>query len=176
MAKGKYETHVLPNLEKITKWAAEGATNKDIAKKLKIAYSSFRGYLASAEKGEAKYQALLEAFAEGTAVADDEIETALHDRAKGIVYFEEVYERKKNEQTGEHELVLVRRTKRYIPPDPTSAMFWLTNRRPKKWKYKQEAINDDDSETGVIELGTPAPEPVPSQEVMDQLERKFADE
>ena len=29
MAKSKYETHVLPNLERIEKWAKEGATAKD---------------------------------------------------------------------------------------------------------------------------------------------------
>ena len=34
MAKSKYETHVLPNLERIEKWAKEGATAKDIAAKL----------------------------------------------------------------------------------------------------------------------------------------------
>ena len=42
MAKSKFETHVLPNLERIEQWAREGATAKDIAKKLRIAYSLVR--------------------------------------------------------------------------------------------------------------------------------------
>lgn len=37
MTKSKYETHVLPNLERIETWARDGATAKDIAAKLKIA-------------------------------------------------------------------------------------------------------------------------------------------
>jgi hypothetical protein len=32
-------------------------------------------------------------------------------------------------------------------------MFWLTNRRPLVWKYKQtERPDEDDSETGVVLL------------------------
>ena len=45
MAKSKYETHVLPNLDKIIKWAKAGATAKEIAANLHIAYSTFRKYL-----------------------------------------------------------------------------------------------------------------------------------
>lgn len=52
MAKSKYETHVLPNLERIEKWAKEGATAKDIAAKLKIAYSTLRKYIDLGQDGD----------------------------------------------------------------------------------------------------------------------------
>lgn len=162
MAKSKYESHVLPNLDRITAWAKSGATAKDIAKKLKIAYSTFRKYVDEGEQGDERYAALSAAFAQACEIPDDEIETALFNRARGISYDEEVYELVKDEYTGE---LVERRTKRirkFIPPDPTSAMFWLTNRRPEKWRYKPEPTGDDEiGGTGVVELpavmATPKP-------------------
>ena len=52
MAKSKYETHVLPNLDKIIKWAKDGATAKEIAANLHIAYSTFRKYLDEGQEGD----------------------------------------------------------------------------------------------------------------------------
>ena len=58
MAKSKYETHVLPNLDKIIKWAKDGATAKEIAANLHIAYSTFRKYLDEGQEGDERYAAL----------------------------------------------------------------------------------------------------------------------
>lgn len=71
MAKSKYETHVLPNLERIETWARDGATAKDIAAKLKIAYSTLRKYIDLGQEGDERYTALSEAFAQACAVADE---------------------------------------------------------------------------------------------------------
>ena len=57
MAKSKYETHVLPNLDKITAWAEAGATIKEIAGKLKIAYSTLRKYVDLGQDGDERYMA-----------------------------------------------------------------------------------------------------------------------
>ena len=154
MAKSKYETHVLPNLEKVEAWARAGATAKDISAKLHIAYSTFRNYVDLGQQGDERYQALSEAFARGCEVSDDAIETALFNRAKGIQYEEETYERKVNKETGETEVVLTKKVTKFIPPDPTSAMFWLTNRRPERWKYKPQEDKEDDpgQEGGVVLL------------------------
>ena len=154
MAKSKYETHVLPNLEKVEAWARAGATAKDISAQLNIAYSTFRNYVDLGQQGDERYQALSEAFARGCEVSDDAIETALFNRAKGIQYEEETYERKVNKDTGETEVVLTKKVTKFIPPDPTSAMFWLTNRRPERWKYKPQEDKEDDpgQEGGVVLL------------------------
>ena len=56
MAKSKYETHVLPNLDKIIKWAKDGATAKEIAANLHIAYSTFRKYLDEGQEGDERYE------------------------------------------------------------------------------------------------------------------------
>lgn len=173
MAKGKYETHVLPNLENITMWAQEGATIKTIAKLLRIDYSTFRRYLSEGEKGSAKYQALYTSFAEAAAIADDDVECALHKRATGYDYSEDTMEWKKDPETGEMKLILTKRVTRHVPPDPTSAMFWLTNRRPKKWNYKPVDQEKNEGKTGVIQLAAAVTEPVPTPEVMERLEGQF---
>lgn len=163
MAKNKYETHVLPNLEKITSWAKAGGTSKDIASKLKIAYSTFRKYLDEGEKGDERYTALSEAFAQACEIPDDNVETALYKRACGYQYTEETKE-EKLDKSGKV-VVLRKSVVRDVPPDPTSAMFWLTNRRRDKWKYKPEAQGDEDAgETGVIMLAPAGEEPRPREE------------
>lgn len=164
MAKSKYETHVLPNLDRIEKWAKEGATAKDIAKKLKIAYSTLRKYIDLGQDGDGRYTALSDAFARGCAVSDDAIETALFKRACGY-QFEEVTTEEKLDRDGKVH-VLTKKVMRDVPPDPTSAMFWLTNRRPDRWKYKPEAADDNEEEgSGVVLLSpvmdNPGP-PVPA--------------
>lgn len=152
MAKSKYETHVLPYLEKITGWAKEGATAKAIAEKLKVAYSTFRNYLDLGEQGDERYMALSAAFAQACVEPDDNVETALYQRACGITYEEVKVEEVVNRKTGARETLTTRTTK-FIPPDPTSAMFWLTNRRPARWSYKPEGRGDDDGDgSGIIFL------------------------
>jgi hypothetical protein len=150
--KSKYESHVAPYIDKISGWAAKGATAKDIAKKLDVAYSAFRKYVDLGRKGDKRYEALAAAFTVACEVPDDAIETALYDRAKGISWEEKTYERKKNPDTGEMELVLTKTVTKYIPPDPTSAMFWLTNRRPDRWKYKPSEDQGEDTGGGVVQI------------------------
>lgn len=61
---------MLPNLDKITDWAKAGATAKEIAGKLCIAYSTFSKYLDEGEKRDERYTVLSEAFAQVRAIAD----------------------------------------------------------------------------------------------------------
>lgn len=165
MAKSKYESHVLPNMDRIIEWAKSGATAKDIAKKLKIAYSTFRKYVDEGEKGDERYAALSAAFAKACEIPDDEIETALFNRARGISYDEETYELVRDDHTGEMVEKRTKRVRKFIPPDPTSAMFWLTNRRPDKWKYRPEpAAEDETGGTGVVMLPPVMAKPEPPGE------------
>lgn len=164
MAKSKYETHVLPNLKKISKWAAAGATAKEIAGKLHIAYSTLRRYLDQGSEGDEQYAALWEAFTSACAVADDQVEAALYKRACGYQYEETTVEEKLDRDGMVHTLTKV--VKRDVPADPTSAMFWLTNRRRDRWKYRPDEAPGDDggTETGVVELPAVAPLDPPQEE------------
>ena len=151
MAASKYETHVLPYLDRIEKWVMEGATAKEVAKKLNIAYSAFKKYMAKGRDGEEGYEALVACFARAQEDPDDNVEAALYKRACGFEYDEVTVEEK---LTRDGIVVEVKKVvRKTVPPDPTSAMFWLTNRRPLVWKYKQtEQAADDGTETGVAIL------------------------
>ncbi|MGL5549519.1 MAG: PBSX family phage terminase large subunit [Culicoidibacterales bacterium] len=72
--KSKYETHVEPNMELITCWARDGYTDEQIAKKLGIAYSTFRVYIK-------QYVALSAALKESKEVADYKVAQTLYESA-----------------------------------------------------------------------------------------------
>ena len=164
MAKSKYETHVLPYLDKAETWARAGATAKEIAEKLHIAYSTFRKYLDEGENGDERYTALSVAFVRACEEPDDNVEAALYKRACGFEYVETKREQRLDRAGNVVELVTT--TNKVVPPDPTSAMFWLTNRRPGRWKYKPvEDDGDEEGSSGVVLLspvmdnpGPPAPD------------------
>lgn len=159
MAKSKYETHVLPNLERIEKWAKEGATAKDIAAKLKIAYSTLRKYIDLGKDGDGRYAALSAAFAQACEVPDEQVENALFKSCLGynaqIVKHYKLKTVEYDPETGkrirEVETLVEARDEVHVPANTAAQMFWLANRRPDRWKYKpQETDYDKDSERGVI--------------------------
>jgi len=166
VSRSKYETHVLPFLDKISEWAKQGATGKEIAQKLGIAYSSFKLYLSKAENGDEAYSALSACYRQACVVADDEVEAALFKRACGFEYEEVKTEERFNPKTGQIIKVTTTTTK-MVPPEPTSAMFWLANRRRDRWQYRPDDSSsggDAPGETsGVIELAAVMPQPEEAQ-------------
>lgn len=75
---------------------------------------------------------ICEALKKGKAPIDFEVENALLKRALGYDYTETVTEVTVSEKDGEttHQ----RTYKKHMPPDPTSLIFWLRNRRPGLWR------------------------------------------
>ena len=145
----KYQTHVQPYLDKIADWVSKGAAQDEIAKNLHITKSTLALYLKKGRDGEKPYSELSERFARAAEIPDDNVEAALYKRACGYTWVEEI-EEEKLDRNGN--IVLLKRTRKVdVPPDPTSAMFWLTNRRKEKWKYKPaDEPENRDSETGVV--------------------------
>lgn len=78
-----------------------------------------------------KHPEFSEAIKEGKAKADSEVANKLFNRATGydIEEVEEVMYKGKKE-------TLTKR--RHVPPDVTSMIFWLKNRKPGSWRDKQE--------------------------------------
>lgn len=162
MAKGKYESHVAPYIDKIAAWAEKGATAKDIAKKLNIAYSTFRKYIELGEKGEEGFVALKEAFAQACEVPDDEIENSLYKLCTGynaeiqktFKVKEVLYDPETGKKISEREKLIKGVDEVHVPANVSAQMFWLTNRRGDRWSYKPEKAQggDDGGETGVIVL------------------------
>lgn len=133
--KGKYYTHVEPKLFLIECWARDGLTDEQIAKKVGVAYSTFRDY-------KNKYSALSAALKKGKEVVDFEVENALLKRALGYEYSEVTQE---PVEVGEG-ITMLQTTKivtKQVAPDTTALIFWLKNRKPDKWRDKPKVETDE---------------------------------
>lgn len=142
--KSKYQTHVEPKLFEIECWARDGLIDEQIARNLGVAYSTFREYVK-------KFPALSAALKKGKEVVDYEVENALLKRALGYRYDEVTKElaEKLNEETGKYEMVLIetKRVTKEVQPDVTAQIFWLKNRRPDKWRDKQDIEHSGHTQT-----------------------------
>ena len=175
MSRSKYETNVLPFLDKISEWAKQGATGKEIAKKLGIAYSSFKLYLAKAESGDEAYSALSACYRQACVVADDEVEAALFKLACGYtVSLQKTFKVRRVEydpETGrriaEYEELVTGQDEAHVAANAQAQMFWLANRRRDRWQYKPETGDKDGDApgdtSGVIELAAVIPPPEEAQ-------------
>ena len=76
IAKSKYESHVLPKLDLVEKWARDGLGTKQIAKNLGIAESTFWDY-------STRYPEFSSRLAKGREVVDTEVENAFLKRITG---------------------------------------------------------------------------------------------
>ncbi|WP_228412518.1 terminase [Chryseobacterium sp. G0240] len=105
-----------------------GATDKDLADFFNVAESTINNW-------KKEYPEFLESIKRGKQIADANVADRLYQRALGFEHDSE--EIKVIE--GDIERVPVRKV---YPPDPTSAIFWLKNRQPEKWRDKQEIENN----------------------------------
>lgn len=110
--------------EQARKLCLLGATDMELAGFFNVAKSTINLW-------KKKYPEFSDSLKKGKAVADAEVVESLYKRAIGIEYTE-----KKVRIDGKKEIKEI--TKRLIPPDPTSAIFWLKNRQKEKWRDKQE--------------------------------------
>ena len=121
----KYKTHVEPRLEEIECWCREGLIDVEICKRLGITRSCFYEY-------RKKYPEFSDFIKKGKEIADYKVENSLFKRATG-------YEYKEVTQTcREGVLVGTKEITKQVPPDPTSCIFWLKNRKPDKWRDKTD--------------------------------------
>ena len=126
MAKGKYEYWLTPEgLLKLEGWARDGLTDEQIAEKMGI-------NKATLYRWKEKYCDICDTLKRGKEVVDFQVENALLKRALGYEY-EEVSEKYESGTLTEKKV-----TKKQVVPDTTAQIFWLKNRRPDKWKDKQD--------------------------------------
>ncbi len=137
MAKGKYEYWLTPEgLLKLEGWARDGLTDEQIAHNMGIAYSTLKNW-------KDKHMAILAALKKGKEVVDLQVENALLKRALGYEY-EEVKEKYELGDLTERTV-----TKKQVIPDTTAQIFWLKNRKPEKWRDKQEV--EDNTALGKLD-------------------------
>lgn len=117
--KCKYATHIKPNLDKIKKWVEMGATERQIAKELGIAYSTFNDYknkfseLSELLKGKDMTQLV------------EELRSALVKKALGFEYKEKKEYIKEDPDTGLKVKYMEITTKQSLPD--TTAIFGALN-------------------------------------------------
>lgn len=122
--KTKYDPDTFPQLA--YQYAREGYQNKEIAVSLGINESTMYEYIK-------RHPEFADALKRGKAPVDVEVEQTLLKRAKGYTYEAEEIE------YGPGGNILCRKTKtEHVKPDTTAMIFWLKNRRPDRWRDKQD--------------------------------------
>lgn len=134
--RGKYETHVKPKLDLIAQWARDGAIERDIAKKLGVSESTFSGY-------KKEHPELMETLTVNKEVADARVESALYKRAIGYEYTE-------TSKEVSSDGVKIKTTVKQVAPDVTAQIYWLNNRRPDRWRNKQDISIEGASKVEII--------------------------
>ena len=120
---------------RIEGWVREGLSDEQVSHNMGIAYSTFKEWVN-------KFPALSATIKKGKHPVDLEVENMLYKNAMGYDYEETITEIEDlgNGKQKKH----VRKIKKHRPPDTTAQIFWLKNRRPDRWRDKQEI-------TGTIE-------------------------
>ncbi len=99
-----------------------------------------------------QYPEFLASVKRAKSIADDKVERSLFERGTG-------YSHPDVHITGKGKIIPIIK---HYPPDPTSMIFWLKNRRPKDWREKTEVehsgnvtLNDAAVALGIAKDGTP---------------------
>ena len=116
----------------------EGKKLIEISELLKIPEGTIRSWKnrydwdTTLNEWKKKYSDISDTLKRGKEVVDLRVENALLKRALGYEY-EEVSEKYESGTLTEKKV-----TKKQVVPDTTAQIFWLKNRRPDKWKDKQD--------------------------------------
>jgi len=144
MAKGKYEKWITEEgLVLLEGWAREGLTDEQIAHNVGVSRSTLNDW-------KKKYPDISDALKKGKEVVDLQVENALLKRALGYEYEEITQESQWNEKSNKYELVVTKLVKKRQAPDTTAQIFWLKNRRPDKWRDKQDVEHTGDMDLNIV--------------------------
>lgn len=110
--------------EQAAKLSRLGATLPEVADFFDVAPSTVSLWML-------QHESFSEAIKNNRAFSDENVEASLYHRALGYSHEHE------DIKVVEGEIVVTKTTKHY-PPDPTAMIFWLKNRKPKQWRDKQE--------------------------------------
>jgi transposase len=137
------EELIKDNLTIIESMVADGSTDKEIAEKIDMSYSTFRRY-------KAQNSDLKSAIAQGKDRRNQKVVEALYKCCTGYKYYEEVPTKVKEEVLAEDgqtvlvkEGVVINSIKKYRGPDLSAQKYWLNNRDKTKWQEDpNKAAND----------------------------------
>jgi transcriptional regulator with XRE-family HTH domain len=116
--------------DRVKLFARKGFTDKEIAQGIGITKETLNNW-------KKKYPDFFTSINEWKALPNAEVERSLFERACGYSHPED----KVFCNNGE---IIVQPTIKHYPPDPTAIIFWLKNRRPDKWRDKQDVEHSGD--------------------------------
>ena len=114
---------------KAQKLSTRGFTDREISEILEINISTITRW-------KKKHPEFCTSLNDWKANSDESVERSLFERACGYSFPVETTEK---EIDGKKQVV---RITKHIPPDPTSMIFWLKNRRRDKWRDRQDITHD----------------------------------
>jgi hypothetical protein len=126
--------------EQAQRLAMLGLTNEEMAIFFNVSPSTLSKWIA-------ELPAFSEALKAGRQVADAKVTESLFKRATGYTCDEDDIRTVSLPNNGGSQIVITP-TKKHYPPDPTSMIFWLKNRQPRKWRDRV----DDGPQTGPIPI------------------------
>lgn len=124
--------------EQVEKLCRLGATDKEIADFFDVSEQTLNTW-------KNKHPEFLESIKKGKVHADAMVADRLYQRALGYEHQDVDLKIYKGE-------IIETKLTKYYPPDPTAAIFWLKNRRPKEWRDKHE-VEHKLPENQVFEIG-----------------------
>lgn len=135
------------NLLRVEAWARDGLTDTDIANNIGISRTTLW-------KWKKQYPEFEKALAHGKDVADIKVENSLYHLATGYTVTDVKIDKEGNQV----------KVKKHIPPNLGAAIFWLKNRRPDRWRDKQD-INMSNTKLSDIHINIQPVEPyIPENE------------
>lgn len=132
---GRISTFDEAKIELIKYMCKIGKTNIEIAEELGCCEKTIYNW-------KKEHPLLLQTLNDWKHVADEKVERSLYERASGYT----VKETKAFVIDGQ---IVTQEVDRHFPPDSTSMIFWLKNRKPKEWKDKREVESNGSIEISV---------------------------
>ena len=139
MATGKYQYWLTDDGRTLLQgWARDGLIDEQIAEKCGITRSTLSEW-------KKKYPDISNALKKGKEIVDREVENALLKKAKGYnVEIKKTFKVRKidydssGKKIREYEELQAGYDEVHVPADTTAQIFWLKNRRPDRWRDRQE--------------------------------------
>lgn len=137
------EEKIMKSINLITSMVEEGYSEKEIAEKIEVAYSTFKRIKAGNDT-------LKQQMAHAKDIRNLKVERALYKNAIGYHYYEEVVTKVKEEVLAEDgatilvkEDVKISSIKKYKGPDLAAQKYWLGNKKKTEWKEDPHKVAND---------------------------------
>lgn len=144
------EQKIRNNLKAIELMVEQNMTEKEIAQKIEMPYTTFRRYKRNLPE-------LKDAINNGADAKLQEVEQALHKNAVGYHYTEQIATKVKNEIITDKGVVLqredvvVKDVKKYKGPDLSAEKYILNNKKKAQWKDDPHKVANDKKLTKIKE-------------------------